>query len=234
MLPWPWPCCDGAHHVLVRTSRPARSTPAHRRRRIVAVLAPVLAMARRHPQVHRLAAAPPPRAALHDHRLRDDHLRLREAADVDAAVDAGLADADRHADVGGAAPAGRGQRRRVMAPELHAGPVRSQTHELTPSSAATQRRAALPSARSARSAARCTRRRSRLPPCATLRQRASASSQGQKRRLVAQVELGHRAAARCSSQAHAPGPASSSPCSVCTLARRPLAQQLAPPAAACR
>lgn len=34
-----------------------------------------------------------------DHRLRDDHLRLREAANVDAPVHAGLADADGHADV---------------------------------------------------------------------------------------------------------------------------------------
>ena len=63
---------------------------------LVAMLLPVFGVARRHMQIERRTI----RGNLaHDHGLDVDHLRLREAADVDAAIESGLAEADR--DVGG-------------------------------------------------------------------------------------------------------------------------------------
>jgi hypothetical protein len=64
-----------------------------------AVAAPVLLVRRRNVQVDRIAADD--RARLRDdHRLRQDERRPRHVADVHPAVDAGLVDADRHADLG--------------------------------------------------------------------------------------------------------------------------------------
>ncbi|WP_157359959.1 hypothetical protein [Caldimonas brevitalea] len=61
-----------------------------------AVLAPVLGMPGGHVHVDRLWRHP---GALDDHRLRVDHRRRRRMADVDAAVQARLADAHRHTDI---------------------------------------------------------------------------------------------------------------------------------------
>jgi hypothetical protein len=57
-------------------------------------------MARRHPQVHRTLHHHRARRG-NQHRLRiDQHRRHVDATDVDAAVEARLADADGHPDVG--------------------------------------------------------------------------------------------------------------------------------------
>lgn len=78
--------------VLHEVDRPAAGVV------LVAMLAPVLLVGRRHPQVDRF------RRALefgpgNDHRLLDDQLGLGESADVDSTVDPRLADAYGHADV---------------------------------------------------------------------------------------------------------------------------------------
>lgn len=65
-----------------------------------AVLAPMLGMAGRYAQVKRRTSN---RHPLDHHRLREEQGRLREAADIDAAVEAGLANADRNLGGGGGA-----------------------------------------------------------------------------------------------------------------------------------
>ena len=64
---------------------------------LTAVFTPVFRVAWRHVQVDRWARNGYP---LDDHRSPVDHLRLRVVTDVDTAIEAGLADADRDADVG--------------------------------------------------------------------------------------------------------------------------------------
>jgi hypothetical protein len=71
------------------------------------VLGPLLLVAWRHVQVHRRAVHRH-RRWRDDHRLRQDHRRGREVADVDPAVDPRLVDAHRHADAG-LRKRGRGQ-----------------------------------------------------------------------------------------------------------------------------
>lgn len=63
----------------------------------VAVLAPVLGVARRYAQIDRWAAH---RHPLDDSRLTIDHLWRRIAADIEPAIEAGFADTDRDANVG--------------------------------------------------------------------------------------------------------------------------------------
>ena len=67
---------------------------------LLIVLLPVLPVTWRHPEVDRLCALQRDCRALHQDRLRNDDLWLRESPDVDAAIDAGLTDLDRHADIG--------------------------------------------------------------------------------------------------------------------------------------
>ena len=67
---------------------------------LVAVLAPVLLMARTYVQVNRLACYARWRTLDNDW-LSVDQLRLREIADIDAAIEAGLADLDGYADICG-------------------------------------------------------------------------------------------------------------------------------------
>lgn len=64
-----------------------------------AVLRPMFCVTRRHAQIDRLLLDVPYRP-FDDDRLCVDHTRLREGTDVDAAVEARLADSDRYANVG--------------------------------------------------------------------------------------------------------------------------------------
>jgi hypothetical protein len=64
-----------------------------------AVLAPVLLMTRRHVQVHRLINNAGRHGSNHD-GSRVNEFGLREASDVNASIKTGLADADRHTDIG--------------------------------------------------------------------------------------------------------------------------------------
>jgi hypothetical protein len=73
----------------------------------VAVLAPILTVARRYAQIDRRAAY---RCALDYDRLTIDHLRLRKVADIEPAIEAGLADADGDSDVGSECRSGYGGR----------------------------------------------------------------------------------------------------------------------------
>ena len=75
---------------------------------IAAMTRPMLDVARRHAQVDRRRLDIAHRA-LHDDRLAIHHLRLRIIADVDAAVEARLADAEGHRDIGGERGGGQGQ-----------------------------------------------------------------------------------------------------------------------------
>src|SRR5574340_568160 len=63
----------------------------------VAVLAPMFGVARRYAQIDRWAVR---RYPLDYYRLTIDHLWLRKVADVEPAIEAGLADADRDPNVG--------------------------------------------------------------------------------------------------------------------------------------
>lgn len=65
-----------------------------------AVLAPVFLMTGRYVQVDRLIDNPGRSCMNHDGSCVD-HFRLRIISDVNAAIKAGLADTDRHPDVGG-------------------------------------------------------------------------------------------------------------------------------------
>jgi hypothetical protein len=67
---------------------------------LVAMLAPVLRLAWRHAQVDRLAYHLCRRLLNHD-RLPVDNARLREVADVNAAIEAGVANLDGYANIGG-------------------------------------------------------------------------------------------------------------------------------------
>ena len=75
---------------------------------LAAVAAPVLLVRRRHVEIDRPPFDDVIRRRGDDHRLRQHQGRARQIADVDAAVDARLVDADRDADVG----LGRGRRDR--------------------------------------------------------------------------------------------------------------------------
>jgi hypothetical protein len=75
-----------AHHMVLI---PALAREGHRHTAglvAMAVLRPLLLVARRHPKVDRLMVTVA-LDAVHDHRLRDDHLRLRVTTDIDAAID---------------------------------------------------------------------------------------------------------------------------------------------------
>src|ERR1700690_2212792 len=74
---------------------------------LAAVLAPVFGMARRHAQINRRTVG---RHPLYGDRLRIKHLRLGVAADVEAAIEARLADAERQANVGSECRNGSGGR----------------------------------------------------------------------------------------------------------------------------
>jgi len=87
---------------------------------LVAVLAPVLCMTRRHVQVDRRAHD---RHPLNDDRLWVDQLRRRIAANVDAPVETGLADAYRYAKVGGKHRRCRDDQCGGEEKTFHAGPV---------------------------------------------------------------------------------------------------------------
>ncbi len=67
---------------------------------LAAMLAPVLSVTRRYVEIDRLAYHAQGHRLDHD-RLRVDQLRLREVADVDAAIEARLADLHRYTDIGG-------------------------------------------------------------------------------------------------------------------------------------
>src|ERR1019366_849909 len=62
-----------------------------------AVLAPMFGVARRYAQIDRRAVH---RHPLDCHRLTIDHLWLRIVADIESAIEAGLADADRDSNIG--------------------------------------------------------------------------------------------------------------------------------------
>lgn len=62
-----------------------------------AMLAPVFGVPGRHMQIHRLTTD---RDTMNHHRFAVDQLRSRIIIDVDLSVKAGLADADRYADIG--------------------------------------------------------------------------------------------------------------------------------------
>jgi hypothetical protein len=64
----------------------------------VAVLFPMFGVTRRYAQIDRRTML---RYSFNKNGLRVDHLRLRIATDVDAAIEAGLADAYRYSNVGG-------------------------------------------------------------------------------------------------------------------------------------
>lgn len=87
---------------------------------LVAILAPVLGVAGWNVQVDRRAHD---RYPLDDDRLRVDQLRRRIAANVDAAIEAGLADAYRDANVGGKRWRGGDDQCGGKEEMFHAGPV---------------------------------------------------------------------------------------------------------------
>src|SRR5450759_1483844 len=70
-----------------------------------AVLAPMFGVARRYAQIDRRAIH---RHPLDCHRLTIDHLWLRIVANIEPAIEAGLADADRDSNVGGECRGGNG------------------------------------------------------------------------------------------------------------------------------
>jgi hypothetical protein len=71
----------------------------------VAVLAPMFGVARRYVQIDRRTVR---RYPLDCYRLTIDHLRLRIVADVESAIEAGLADANRDSNVGSECRGGDG------------------------------------------------------------------------------------------------------------------------------
>src|SRR5262252_212048 len=81
-----------------------------------AVLVPVLCVSRRHMQVDRLTHHPHRHGSDQD-RFRVDQLRWWQASDVDTTIEAGLADADRYADISSDCCTTEGYQRRHRAKE---------------------------------------------------------------------------------------------------------------------